>query len=209
MAFLWCHKMPIKNPHPLYHVWQSMKNRCQNPHNPQWKDYGGRGITVCEEWRGPNGFKRFLLDLGERPHGYQLDRVDVNGNYTPKNCRWASRKTQQRNRRDTSKVFVEGQWHIVADLVEASGLKNETIINRAATATTIAEIVSPQRKVFAAGLALGGRASGDAKAARKECKRGHPYDERNTYWTANGHRQCRKCRAERAAERRITSIVTP
>lgn len=85
---------------PTYRSWAMMKVRCLNEKNHKFKDYGGRGIAVCAEW---NKFENFLADMGERPAGTTLDRIDVNGNYEPGNCRWADAKTQRANRRDSVK----------------------------------------------------------------------------------------------------------
>lgn len=84
---------------PVYSVWANMKDRCHNPRNHAWKDYGGRGITVCERWR--NSFVAFIEDMGKRPEGLTLDRIDCNGNYEPSNCRWATWTEQANNKRNT------------------------------------------------------------------------------------------------------------
>ena len=80
-----------------YRIWQGLKNRCLNSKGRDYRYYGGRGITVCDEWR--DSFLNFYEDMGERPEGTSLDRIDVNGDYTPDNCRWANNIIQARNKR--------------------------------------------------------------------------------------------------------------
>jgi hypothetical protein len=84
-----------------YNSWYGMIGRCGRATHSKFKDYGGRGIKVCEQWKS---FANFLADMGERPEGTTIDRIDVNGNYEPGNCRWADAKTQRANRRDSKAV---------------------------------------------------------------------------------------------------------
>lgn len=93
--------------HELYNVFWNMIKRC-NDKNNQW--YGERGIKVCDRWSGDNGFQYFVEDMGKRPKGHQMDRVDVDGDYTPENCRWVDKYDQMSNIRTNNKVVGVG-WH--------------------------------------------------------------------------------------------------
>lgn len=92
---------------PEYQVWKLMRIRCSDPKDRAFANYGGRGIRVCDDWQ--HSFAAFYRDMGPRPaDGYTLDRIDVNGDYEPSNCRWATMKEQQSNKRSNHVVLVDG-----------------------------------------------------------------------------------------------------
>jgi len=113
--------------HPSYITWKSMINRCCNPNHPNYKNYGGRGITICEAWRD---FRRFAADMGERPTGYTIERTDNDGGYTPENCKWATCIEQHRNTRANRFIEYRGRKITVAELAEIAGLKHSTVTRR-------------------------------------------------------------------------------
>jgi hypothetical protein len=97
---------------PMYRAWSMMISRCTNPNVARYVDYGGRGIAVCERWRS---FENFLADMGERPSGMTLDRIDNDGNYEPGNCHWTTRDEQARNTRSAkltalATVLLRQMW---------------------------------------------------------------------------------------------------
>lgn len=104
-------------------VWQAMKQRCYNSRNRDYKNYGARGITVCERWR--NSYEAFKADMGPCPYKYTLERINNNGPYSPDNCIWASRSVQNRNRRQPAK-----RTDTLKAAAERVGLKYHTYLRR-------------------------------------------------------------------------------
>lgn len=110
-----------------YRSWSGMKQRCDNPKSHAYNLYGGRGITYCDKWEI---FTGFLADMGERPEGKSLDRIDSNGDYTPDNCRWATQKEQTRNMSRNVVIEYEGKEMTVAELAEYAGINYYTMWGR-------------------------------------------------------------------------------
>lgn len=114
---------------PTYSKYQAMKQRCGNPNHKDYPNYGGRGIEICERWL--NSFDNFLTDMGESPKGHSIDRIDVNGNYEPSNCRWATKQTQARNTRSNRKVTIDGRtFNTLAEACEAYKIDYRVVIGR-------------------------------------------------------------------------------
>jgi hypothetical protein len=114
---------------PEYRSWVSMNGRCSNPADSSYPRYGGRGITVGQQWQ--DSYPSFLRDMGRRPSlAHTLDRIDVNGNYEPGNCRWSTPQQQGRNRRSNRLLTISGETRTVSEWAAATGLRRETILKR-------------------------------------------------------------------------------
>lgn len=113
---------------PEHRTWKSMIGRCCNPKNPKYPDYGGRGIRVCDCWR--ESFQAFFDDMGRRPSGHTLDRIDNDGNYEPSNCRWAVLAEQANNKRTNHFLEYDGKRMSIADWSRHVGIPKAVINDR-------------------------------------------------------------------------------
>jgi hypothetical protein len=102
-----------------YKIWEGIIQRCTNKRSSNYVNYGGRGISVAERWRK---FENFYADMGSRPKGASIDRIDNNGSYTRENCQWAMRAQQQRNKRTTIRVIWNNQPMALIDVAKLTGL---------------------------------------------------------------------------------------
>lgn len=117
---------------PEYKSWQHLKSRVLNTRDPDYPNYGGRGITVCERWLGKGGFLNFLTDMGKRPDPKRrtVERINNNGNYEPGNCEWITNEAQARNRRSNVVVTYNNRSQILVDWVNELGLDYSRVQQR-------------------------------------------------------------------------------
>lgn len=129
----------------LWKRWEGMRRRCEDPSSVGFHNYGGRGIKVCPQWRGSEGFPRFREDVGEPPSPkHQLDRIDPDGGYEPANVRWVTKKEQARNRRNTVHITAHGKTQCLAAWAEESGWSTSTIRHRLQKGVGPEEAVRPK-----------------------------------------------------------------
>lgn len=126
-----------------YSVWSSMRRRCENPNNTRYANYGGRGITVCGRWAI---FENFLEDMGEPPPGLTLDRIDNNGNYDPKNCRWATRREQSHNSSNVKIITHDGKTLCIRDWERSLGLSAGALWHRLKNGWPLAKALTRARQ---------------------------------------------------------------
>lgn len=117
-----------RTPTVMYRCWVHIRTRCFNPNTPDWPRYGGRGITMCDRWY--ESFEAFCEDMGERPDGHSIDRIDNHGNYSPENCRWVVKKEQCRNRRSNKVLEYKGESRSLAEWAETLNLPYDVVKQR-------------------------------------------------------------------------------
>lgn len=131
----------------LYAVWNSMRQRCYNPNNHAFHNYGGRGITICKEWDDFGNFRDWAMQTGyddNAPHGEcTLDRIEVNGPYSPANCRWVNMKEQAVNKRETPRLCYNGETHTLMEWADITGLKYQTIWKRYSRGLSANAVLKP------------------------------------------------------------------
>ncbi len=128
----------------LYRTWMAMRARCQNPSQRAYRHYGGRGISVCPRWN--ESFEAFVSDMGAPPFDRaEIDRIDVNGDYEPENCRWADRKTQMNNRRNNFRVEFRGETITLTQLAERTGVNVYALRSRLLKGETAETAVASRR----------------------------------------------------------------
>ena len=124
------HKRHGESDTRLHREWRKIRYRCSKLGHDRWEDYGGRGITVCPEWRNSfEAFRDWALANGYRDD-LTIDRINVNGNYCPENCRWVTNQVQQNNRRDNHYIEYNGEKHTITEWARLYGLKENALVHR-------------------------------------------------------------------------------
>lgn len=168
----WCRTHGLSKT-PEYTTWAAMIQRCENSKNKWFDRYGGRGITVCEKWRV---FENFFADMGARPEGGTLDRINNNGNYEPSNCRWTTMEEQIRNREVTKRLEFRGESKPLAEWAEIVGIPRKIVKDRLLAGWTVYDaLTKPMRGHLT------------------HCKHGHEFTGENTLMNKAGVKVCRTC----------------
>lgn len=127
----------------IYNIWSHMRRRCQDSKNLAYKDYGGRGIKVCDRWQV---FDNFYADMGERPSlEHSLDRIDNDGNYEPENCRWATHQEQANNQRSNRNITFQGKTQTISAWARELGIKPAALFSRFKCGFSVEEALRPVR----------------------------------------------------------------
>lgn len=124
-----CKMLKEQSKDRLYCVWKTMRQRCNNPNSHDYKWYGALGINICKEWEDPKAFISWAKSSGYKK-GLTIDRIDMNGNYEPNNCRWVTIGQQQKNKRNCVKLEYKGQVHTINEWADITGIHKNVIYYR-------------------------------------------------------------------------------
>ena len=131
----------------LYTIWDSIRQRCNNPKCHAYKNYGGRGISVCDEWNDFSKFKQWATETGYDENAdrgiFTIDRIDVDSNYCPENCRWSNMREQTNNRRISIHLSYRGETHALTEWADITGIKYCTIWRRYKNGLSPSDILKP------------------------------------------------------------------
>lgn len=125
----------------LYHIWKTMRQRCNNPNNKKYKNYGNRGIVICEEWNDFSKFYEWAMSNGYSDN-LMIDRINVNGNYEPANCRWTTPQTQSNNRTNNRIICFNNEILTMADFCRKYNLNYRNFAQRLSRGATVEEAMS-------------------------------------------------------------------
>ena len=163
-------------------IYQNMRQRCYNPKSARYERYGGRGIKICDEWLGKQGKKNFVIWAIE--NGYcpdlSIERIDINKDYCPTNCKWIELKEQSKNKCCTHLITHNGKTQCLEEWCRELGLKSKTIFYRVKTKNISFEDAIFDYQPY-------------KKNDKKCCPQGHEYTEENTIYTSQGYRVCKTC----------------
>ena len=169
---------------PLYKIWSNMKSRCYCKSATRYERYGGRGITVCDEWRKDfMAFYNWAYSSGYET-GLSIERININLGYSPSNCKWILKSEQSKNTCRTNLVTYDGKTQCVEDLCKELGLKSNTILERARALNGDFHKALFEYKPY-------------LKNEKRFCPYGHEYTVENSGYTSQGYRYCKTCIAER------------
>lgn len=188
--------MPELNTHPDYWLFHSMKKRCYSPNANAYDSYGGRGIKVCERWllgKG-EGFKNFITDMGPRPAGHTIERLNVDSDYSPENCIWATRKAQSNNRRNNVRLTLNGTTKTATEWAHSLGLRGGDVIMRRIKNGVPIEIALTTQRMPKKMPPNAISAAAAKKLAATHCKRGHPLSGENLHLYKGKIRVCKTCK---------------
>ena len=143
-----------------YSVWRGINTRCLNKNCEAFHRYGGRGIKICDRWVGRDGFENFYNDMGPRPDGCTIDRINNDGNYSPENCRWATPKKQGNNRSTNVILEFKGKKHSITEWADILGIRPGTLHERLRRGTSIEKALTMKKREFHPELAQKAKEAG-------------------------------------------------